>query len=436
MKNSFSKLFVLSVLVFLFCLSCASDPFAVPNPVLIPEDFFGITPGTGGNWETEDEKLLDGFNAVWVRSTIRWTDVEKEEGQWNFENWDRFVTRAEESGKKIILVIGFDSRWLYEDNKEHRNLTEKELPYFLKYVEQVAIRYRTRIVYEIWNEPNWLYWKGPAENFYPLSIAAVKKIREIEPNAIILAGSTSRVSERFTRGMAQSGALEDVDGFSLHPYAASPKGTIKQIEKLQKILDDLGYKMPIWITEVGYSTAPISFCNIKRYPEYIIKTLCGMAVRADIVPAIVWFELRNDYSKGQEPNRINPTWHFGLVYKDGTDKPGADAFRITARYLAGAEYRPEFPVREGITKNITSLYFIKPDGTNVLILWKNDAGKQKLRLSISGSIELIRHDINNGEEVLLATESLSSDDISVTLEVSMEPVFLTWMGEGKPGLSR
>lgn len=56
-----------------------------------------------------------------------------------------------------------------------------------------------------------------------------KKIREIEPNAVILAGSTARVSKRFTRGLFNSGAMEYVDGF---PFIPTQRRRKEQYTKL------------------------------------------------------------------------------------------------------------------------------------------------------------------------------------------------------------
>jgi hypothetical protein len=406
-------------------LSCGS--FAVSKSCLVPEDYFGISPDRSP-LNKEDFELLDDFNAVWIRSTLRWSGVEPEEGKWYFDRWDDYIAKAEAAKKKVVFILAFDNAWLYSDHREHRDLTDREIPYFLKYVEQVVSRYRTKAVYEIWNEPNWTFWKGSNEHFYALSAAAAKKIREVEPGALILAGSTSRVSKSFTRGMFKYGAMENTDGFSVHPYATSPLGEIMQIDKLQKILDEFGYDKPIWITETGYSTGPISFCNIKRYPEYIVKTLSGMAARAGRVRNLIWYELMDEYNPGEVRNRMNFQNYFGLVYPNKTYKPGAEAFMLTAEYLAGTEYRPEFPLREGVGKGIISLYFIKPDGTSILILWKEGMGKQKLRLAVANAEGLSRHDILNREIVLLPAEAV--------LEISREPIFITWKGGGHPRLAK
>jgi len=402
----------------LLCLlSCATFTFSNNKPCQVPEDFFGITPDRIPLNE-ECFELLDDLNAHWIRTTIRWSSVEREEGKWNFEHWDAYVEKAEAAGKKVIFILAFDNGWIYEDNMEKRNITEKELPHYIKYVEQVVRQYRTRVVYEIWNEPNGFFWKGTKKDFYNLSVAASEKIREVENDAIILAGSTFRVSKGFTRGMFKAGAMEHADGFSVHPYAANPKTTIKQHNKLQKILGEYDFNKPVWVTEVGYFTGPRPFFSKKRYPEYVVKTLSSFAARAGEVRNIVWFELMDKYNPEEKKNHWFPLNHLGLMYPNKTFKPGAEAYKLTAGYLAGTEYNPELPIREGINNSITSLYFSREDGSHVLILWNNRAGNQKIRLVIHNALNILQHNIHNGDKYFLPEEKI--------LEIKKEPVFITW----------
>jgi len=430
--------FLLCAITFsgLVFLSCASTSFSAPGLYAIPEDFFGISPDRSP-LEKEDFDLLGDFGAVWIRTTARWSGIEKQEGVWNFEFWDDYVDKAKAAGKKVVLVLAFDNPWLYEDHKEHRDLSEREIPYFLKYVEQMVDRYRGKVdAFEIWNEPNWFFWNGSSDHFYALSAAAAKKAKEVDPDSVILAGSTFRVNTRFQRNMFKAGAFENTDGISLHPYASDALNTMKQVDKLRKIMDEFNYRKPVWITEVGYATGGIYFSSnkLKRYPEYIVKTLCGLAARG--VRNAIWYELMDEYNKGEAPNRWNPSQFFGLIYPDKTFKPGAEAFKLVANKLAGSEYRPELPLRgsghdnssEGghnggrgsSPKKITSLCFVKPDGESILVLWKEGRGKEKLRLSIPGAFDVKRHDILTGEIYPLQND--------LNLEITRDPVFITWMG--------
>ena len=424
MKRLYLKEFSLIILTALCVnlISCASGSFAVSGSGTVPEDFFGITPERY-NLNSRGFGILDEFNAVWIRDTIRWSGVERGEGNWIFDSWDGYIADAEAAGKKIVLVLGFDNPWLYPEKKERRDFTDSELPHFLMYIEKVVTRYKTRVVYEIWNEPNWHFWKGSDENFFRVSAAAAKRIKELVPAAVVLAGSTSRFDKKFTRGMFLAGAMEHTDGFAVHPYGTSPADTMRQVDNLKKVYDEFNYDKPIWITEAGYSTGPVSFCNIKQYPEYIVKTLSGLSARADMVRHIIWYELIDEYNAGEVKNYLDPLNYFGLAFPDGTYKNGAEAFMLTAHYLAGSKYNSELPIRENVSRNVTSLYFIKDDGTGVLIIWNDGLGKKKISLSIAGAENISSHNIVNRE--------VSPMQENTILNVGREPLFITWKA-GKP----
>jgi len=406
-------------------LSCASGSFAASKSCRVPEDFFGISPDRSP-LEKEDYDLLDDFNATWIRTTIRWGTVEPEKGEWNFNSWDVYLEKAEAANKKVVFILGFDVGWLYSDRKERRILSDENIPYFLNYVEQVVSRYRTRVVYEIWNEPNVIFWRDTNKQFFKLATAAVNKVREIEPNAIILAGSTFRVSKTFTRGMFNSGAMENADGFSVHPYGINPKATIKLYNKLKKTLNEFDFNKPVWVTEVGYMTGPYPFFTTNHFAEDIVKTLSGLAARAGEIRNIIWYELMNEHNEKDEKNPLNPLAYMGLIYPNKAQKDGAQAFILTAGHIAGTTYNPELPLRKGISKKITSLYFKKDDGSSVLILWKDGKSQTSLQLAIPDAKNITRHNIYNRETSPLPEKSV--------LGISREPVFITWEGGDSPQL--
>ncbi|MDR2144457.1 MAG: hypothetical protein LBP29_08820 [Treponema sp.] len=405
-----------------FAVSCASTSFSYPEAHVIPEDFIGISPDRTNLAPRYVEKL-DEFGAAWIRTSIRWDSIEKEEGVWDFSGWDPYVDAAERAGKKLIFILCYDVPWLYKDLKQHRNFTERETAYFLKYVEQVVTRYRGRIgAFEIWNEPNGWFWYGSNRRFFALSAAVAKKVKELDPDVPVLAGSLFRATPGFIRGMFKAGAFDNVDGISLHPYASDALHTVKQVDKLRKIMAEFNCTKPIWITEVGYATRGIYFsaCNLQSYPEYIIKTLSGLAVRG--TRNAVWYELMDERNPGDEEDLWWPGHFFGLIYPDGTLKN--EAFKLWSRHIPGAEYRPELPLRDNVPALVTSLYFRK-GSEHSLLLWYNtvnDASPpRRLFLNVPGVLSLKKHNIATGEHEELNPET--------ALSVGREPVFLSWTTE-------
>lgn len=426
MKNKNSLKIILAVLIAL-CASCASAKFTAPESRYVPYDFFGITPERTPLTE-ENLALLDEFNAVWIRDTIRWSDVERQEGVWNFSDWDSFIDTAEAGGRKLVLVLGFDNGRLYKNGRERRNFGERELTLFLEYIGQVVNRYGTRVVYEIWNEPNFMYWKGSDERFYAVVKAAVERIKELVPDATVLAGATFRVPYDFIRGLFLAGAMEHTNGLSIHPYGLTPAATMRLTDRLLPIFDEFDYDRPVWITETGYSTGSIFIGNKKRHSELVVKTLSGLAIRSGFTRNLIWYELKDEYNPGEKQNRLDFLNYCGLIYPNGVFKNGAEAYMLTANYLAGSEYIPDYPFRENVGKSVTSLYFRKDNGENIIVIWKNGPGKRKFILAIPGASDITRHNINNREVTRLPQE--------IILEVNRTPVFITWTGGDPPMLSK
>ena len=423
-ENYRLKFIFLIIVTYGFLISCASNPYMVTNPARVPEDFFGISPDRS-SLNREDYDLLDKFSAAWIRTTIRWSNVEPEQGKWNFDYFDKYLEKAEAAGKKVIWILAFDNKWLFKNNKEKRKITEKELPHYLNYIETVVKRYGTRVVYEIWNEPNVIFWKGSNRQFYSLAAAGVAKVRETLPEATILAGSTFRVPRGFSRGLFKAGVMEQTDGFSVHPYAFTPAKTLRQYNQLKKILDEFDYDKPAWVTEVGYFSGPRPFFSTRRYPEYIVKTLSSLAARSGKIRNIIWYELMNNENQGE--GNLNPLTYMGLMYPNKIFKPGAESFMLTAGYLEDSLYDPALPVREGIKNKVTSLYFSKENEEKILILWKDGAGKERIRLSVPNAEYVSRHDLYNREIIMLSEET--------DLEVGRLPLFITWKGSSAPMIS-
>jgi hypothetical protein len=420
------------------CLFSCSTPFYSAAPRRIPADHFGMAHG-GFTVSPEEYALLDELGAVWIRRTFDWEDIEPAPGQWNFEEWDAYVDGAGAAGKKILATLAYDVGWIYGEAEPRRHIIPEKIPHFLQYVETVVRRYRGRIgAYEIWNEPNnpFYFWEGSDEDFFALSAAAAAKIKEIDPAAKVAAGSCWLVPKKFIRGMFEAGAMENADILSFHPYGASPRAVLRMYDRLARIAAEYRFAGEIWVTEVGFPTRGVYWGGINEdnYPEYIVKTLAGLAARG--VRVTFWYEVFDKYNRGGAPSLVNPSPHFGLAYPDYTRKKGAAAFALAAGYIAGREYRPEFPGPGGpgakpsarlparLPAAVTALYFrgdagdtdTDAGGDSALILW-NDRGKTPVRVTLPGSDRRL-HDIVTG----------TGRPVPETAELTLDktPLILTW----------
>jgi hypothetical protein len=402
--------------------SCGTLSYAVPESRTVPEDYFGIHPS---NSEGPPEKLyefLDELGVVWLRETFNWSEIEPEKGRWDFSKYDNLVEKSIAAKKKILAILAYDVPWIHKDRRIRRSVSGEQLSCYLGYVEEVVRRYRGKIAaYEIWNEPNWLFWKGSAEDFYELSRTAAAKIREIDPQAMIAAGAFNRVPKKFIRGMFRAGAMEHVDAVSFHPYDINPQGALRLYDRFKKILDEQGYTGVIWVTEAGYPTGGWYPTRVSedRFPGYVVKTLAGLAVRGAKI--CCWYQLFNPHNQGEAPSSLDSELYFGLAYPNYQLKKGAAAYALCSRYLAGTEYRPGLPRRDRIPPSVESLYFRGAD-RNTLILWNRGIPLQ-LTITLPGTGQRL-HDIVSG-----AGQDLGERAV---LRVGGAPLIITWT-PGKAG---
>jgi hypothetical protein len=417
------KYFLCLSSVFIF-LSCVSTPLPPSVPVTIPDDFFGMV--HAGNTETPEEyAVLDEMGVKWILATFYWSDIERERGKIDFSHYDSYVDNGRKAGKKIIAVLAYDVPWLFPDGKQRRYIAPENIPLFLNFVEKTVEHFRGRVdAWEIWNEPNFMFWKGSDKEFFELAKLTARKIRETDPHANILGGAFWRVPKKFIRDMFRAGAFENVDGLAFHPYALNPGGAVKLYDKFTSVLSEFNYSGPLWVTEAGYPTGgwyPTSVSEDDQ-PSYVVKTITGIAARG--ARALLWYELFDSYNKGESPEPGNSEAYFGLLYPDYGRKKGFYAYSLCANYLAGREYRPGLIEKNNIPETLIVFYFAGKEGNNTLVLWNDKKSAIKVHVAL-GNPGLL-HDVSTGEHTAIPGKT--------EVDIGYTPVIITWDDEEPYGV--
>ncbi|MDR0312073.1 MAG: cellulase family glycosylhydrolase [Treponema sp.] len=413
-----------SLLFLLFVLSCASTPLPKNSSAIVPEDFFGIV-HAGRTRSPEEYELLDAMGAKWILNTFYWNSIEGEKGSFNFSGYDAFVDTAISQGKKVLVVLGYEASWLFPEGNSKCYISPENLPHFLDFVEETVRHFQGRVAaWSVWNEPNISrFWKGPRKDFFELTRLAAQRIRETDPDAYIIGGVFVRSPDGFIKAMYKAGAMEGLDALAFHPYALNPRGAMQVYDNFSKVLSQINYTGPVWITEAGYPTGgwyPTKV-SLEEQPAYVVKTIVGAAARG--ARALLWYELFDSQNEGQAGDSRDSERFFGLAYPDYSRKNGAWAYELCARYLPGSRYTAELPLRENIPSNIVSFCFMGGiSGNNALILWNDRNRAQTINLQLPAPALL--HDITNGRNSPLAAET--------ALEVGNQPLIITWQGTATP----
>jgi len=411
----------LLIIIFLF-FSCSTPPVPDSGKVNIPKDFLGFVHAGESN-SPEEYQLLDEMGVTWILVTFYWSRIEREQGKFNYEWYDNYVNTAKANGKKIIAVLAYSTDWVHDK----RYISNENIPLYLSFAEAVVNHFKGRVdAWQIWNEPNWIFWKGKDREFFELSRQAAKKLKETYPDTYIIGGGFWRTPVRFIKGMNKTGATENLDALSFHPYGLTPAEAMKLYDKFIKTLSGFNFSGDIWVTEVGYPTGGRypNKVTIENLPSCVIKTIAGSAARG--VKTLLWYELFDKYNLADVTVRSNSEHFFGLTYPDYTWKNGAWAYSLCSRFLSGSQYLPELPQRDNIPSNIISFCFTNgTSGGNSLILWNDKNIAKKIKITVSSSFTI--HDISTGKTVDMPDESF--------LDITKTPVFITWHGSSKPVIS-
>ncbi len=262
---------------------------AAPKPITPPPkapwtvvdpDLFGMHVASLSAGDTFPGQL--GGVRLWD-SGIRWDQVEKKQGEFDWERFDKAVDTAEASGaEEIMYVLGSTPEWaasfIRPDTYYYGGGTAsepKKLSYWRDWVRAVATRYKGRITsYQIWNEANLASFFAPErpehwKRMALLTDIAAEEIRSIDRKAdVVSASSTVIQSKRFAKESFFYRYLRAVvkrkvklDAITVHLYPWTTKGPgggtpvnrLVGLEQAREVVDDLGLsKVPMWDTEVNY----------------------------------------------------------------------------------------------------------------------------------------------------------------------------------------
>lgn len=377
-----SVLYAIMLLIFfsLLTFSCSTVQLGSASH-LVADDAFGLA---HAGEEIEDYPFIEKMNADWIRQTFRWDNINPEPEVWLYDRFDALMDLADKNDVKVIAVLAYDVGWIHPDGVVKRHISPELSPYYFEYIRRVVERYRGRVdAWEIWNEPNVVYWKGPNKDFFTLAAKAATLIKELDMDTPLLVGSTFRVDSSFIRGLHEYGAFEYADALSIHPYTISPNGVSRQIIKAKNLLEELDLDKELWITEIGFPTRGLypTKVNESKFPDYVIKTLT--AATSHDIRVTVWF--KNYDTKNNETSKtvIDSGYFFGLGYKDRTLKNGGLAFSIFSRNVKGMYYDPSIiSIDDSLSSSVVSASYRDSQNTNVfIVLWGNGGINQNISVS-------------------------------------------------------
>lgn len=197
-----------------------------------------------------------------VRTDFHWKNAEAVEGQFTVnESYDKYVDSSIANGMEVMLILGDGDgpSWFKPGDSNRFPKTDTEIAQFVSYAKKAVEYFKGRVkYYEIYNEADWSTpIRVDGATYGRLLNAVYSAIKEVDPNAYVVAGATSLFHGDWAAEVFKT-APNSMDYWSCHPYAnpASPESRnwIEGVEALQESARKYtGRTVPFLFTEVGWS---------------------------------------------------------------------------------------------------------------------------------------------------------------------------------------
>jgi hypothetical protein len=327
----------------------------------------------------------------WTREELPWDLIEPDAGTFKTDHYDSYLQLAADQGFGIIGMLLTTPSWARDAACGSSYWCPPRDPSdYARFAGYMAERYDSdgqndapgspRIAaWEIWNEPNdtalWPDIGGGADarkrRYGDMLVAAYAAIRSADPTALVLTGGTYIFDGscaggicdglNFMGGVFQQvpAALQAFDVFAIHPFIPTERPDAPNIPRLITVegrirntrgwLDAPPYSRPdapIWITEIGWCTAP-GACpggvqmSEAQQADYLIRSM--VIAQQSGAQHTGWFQFEDAFN---DPNRVWSNAAIVRNYDTQTSsyppKPAYTAYRTLARLLA-----PTTPIGAG-----------------------------------------------------------------------------------------
>ena len=210
-------------------------------------------------------KYLGPLGAKAARLQSGWAKTEKEKGKYDWAWMDEIIPDMVQQGVKPWVCLCYGNP-IYEGGGGTGlggglPKSEVALAAWDKYVAAFVGRYAKYVdQWEIWNEPN-----SKSEEYADLVFRTAKVVRQVQPNAQIIAAAWRDVKAFLERLKAVDG-LKLVNEMTYHPYSYNPDDTYRKNEpKLRELIASYAGHIILRQGENGAPSEPGSFGAIAKY---------------------------------------------------------------------------------------------------------------------------------------------------------------------------
>lgn len=229
----------------------------------IPSTFFGMTLTNQTDWPQ------DSVGDLGKAPNVNWPYSEPQRGVFDWTNLDLWVQTAGDHKVDFFFSNSLVPPWAAADLStcsptyqgspiEGCTSTVANIQDWDNFVTALATRYKGKLIYELWNEPNAKTFTGTLAQMVTLTSHEYNIIRSIDPGALIVtpactygvSGAADCLDQYFS-----AGGPTGIDIISWHGYWPDPEHVISEIGKLKTMMAKYGISSkPLWDTEGAWTS--------------------------------------------------------------------------------------------------------------------------------------------------------------------------------------
>jgi len=277
-----SRIALATVLALLVPLAAAGTARAS-----VPQSFFGTVPWL--SFQGADFQYLKQADVRNARTPFFWPSIEPSKGNFDWSATDRFVASLARANVRVLPFLNGSPSWVAGDVRKPPIRTKKAKKHWKKFVRACVLRYGPHGLFwtlhptipkvpitswQIWNEQNSSDYFAPRAKpraYAKLVRLARNAARSVDTHAKIVLGGMfgepepkkSMTAPRYLKKLYKvHGAKRLFNVVAVHPYAPTIPNLKHQMSALRKVIKRHHDNAKMWITEVGWGSAPPS----KRWP--------------------------------------------------------------------------------------------------------------------------------------------------------------------------
>jgi hypothetical protein len=390
-------------------------PFTVVAPFSPPANTpFGVSAHFSMHDPLDVAPLIATLGAGRVRDDATWAKIETKKGTYSFASTDPYMQVLRQNALNPLLILDYNNAF-YDNGQTPYD--EVGFTAFANYARALVSHYGAELqAVEVYNEYNGTFSNGPcarnASCYAQLLRYTYQAIKSVRPDITVIAGATFGIDLGWFKELFAAGGLSYADAISIHPYSIlfidppEVRRIAENIQDLQSLIQANyhGEAKPIWITEIGWSTA-LDLTTEAEQAHYLVRS---MALSLSVgVQKIFWYDFLNDGTEF-----INEQHNFGLLRRPDaigyyTPKPAYTAYAVLMRALAGRKFIGREPAEAGIYH----MHF----SDNLHLLWSTPL-HQHIEFYADSPITCI--------SITGKKQTLRPEGGKIVLDLSAEPVYI------------